>query len=58
MAHPPKKKEYLPHDLTTLSDHDLMEKIVGKPAMREIDKMLAEEEKTPEKSSSSVVMEE
>ena len=49
MAHTPKKTEQLPHDLTTLSDHDLMEMIVGKPAMEEIDRMLDEEEKMPDK---------
>ncbi len=48
MAHTPEKKaEQLPPDLATLSDHDLMERIVGKPAMEEIDRLL-EAEKVPE----------
>ena len=57
MAHPSSEKtEQLPHDLTTLSDHDLMEMIVGKPTMEEIDRLLDEEEKGPEKSGGSVTM--
>ena len=46
-----KKKRRLPKDLKALSDHDLMERIVGKRAMKAIDKLVAEHPTKPTSSS-------
>ena len=42
MAQAPKKKYKLPKDLSSLSDHDLMERIFGKRIMKEVDNLVIE----------------
>ena len=49
MTQAPKKKRRLPKSIHSLPDHDFMEKIVGKRTMKTIDKVVAENNKNPEK---------
>ncbi len=50
MAQAPKKKRLLPKNIEKISDHDLMERIFGKRAMKAVDKIVDERSQDIEKS--------
>ena len=47
MAQKPKKKRKLPKDIAERPDHEIMEKVFGKRAMKKIDEFLEESDVPP-----------
>ena len=53
---PKKKRRKLPRNALELTDHDLMEKIVGKRVMKAVDKELAKQsERTETKGDTTLI---
>ena len=58
MAHTLKKskKRLLPRDITQRTGHEIMEKIFGKRAMKEVDKLVEERSEDVEEKGNNKIM--
>ena len=52
----PSKEKKLPPDALERNDHDLMETIFGKETMTEVDKVVEERSKDPQKDDDDQIM--